>query len=248
MLKLLFLPNDITNLINILLNKDAWLDESTITKDDWQDLISALKELGDTKPVLKNFRKYNVPDYLISYLYDYILADESKPEQSIYKDLFTLFYESVAKHEDKIIRDWFEFDRDLKNIIIALSLKKHNLPFREHLIGSNDLTERLNKSVSGDFGLGKDYPYFDILARLSEQNDIIEKEKGLDALRWKWIENEIFFEYFTLPRLMGYLIKLHIIYRWIHLSQAVGEKRFKQVLHDLETSFEFPDEFALRKR
>lgn len=248
MLRLLFIPNEITNLISLLLNKETWLDESTITREDWTELIQYLKELGDAKPAPKVFKKYNIPQYLIDYVHAYLLVNEPKQETEIYRDLFTLFYDSVSTHEDKFIRDWFRFDSDLKNIVIALNCRKHSLSYKDQLIGNNDLTERLLKSNAVDFGLSKDYPYFDVLARLNEQSDILEKEKGLDALRWKWIDNETFFEYFTLPRLMGHLIKLHIIFRWIHLSQSVGEKRFQKILRELESSFEFPPEFALNKR
>lgn len=248
MLKLLFIPNEITNLIILLLNKETWIDESTISREEWLELIDYLKELGDAKPAPQVLKKYNIPQYLIDYVHSYLLANEPKPENEIYKDLFTLFYDSVADHEDKFIRDWFRFDADLKNIVIALNCRKHDISYQDQLIGTNDLTDRILKSSAADFGLSKEYPYFDILARLNEQTDIIEKEKGLDALRWKWIDNETFFEYFTLPRLMGHLIKLHIIFRWIHLSQSVGEKRFQQILYELESSFEFPEEFALNKR
>ncbi|MFO7660404.1 MAG: DUF2764 family protein, partial [Candidatus Cloacimonadaceae bacterium] len=223
-------------------------DESTITKEDWTELMQYLRELGEAKPAPKVLKKYNIPQYLIDYVHSYLLANEPKPEHEIYRDLFNLFYDTVHNHEDKFIRDWFSFDSDLRNIVIALNCRKHDISYKDQLIGTNDLTERILKSSAADFGLGKDYPYFDILARLNEQSDIIEKEKGLDALRWKWIDNETFFEYFTLPRLMGHLIKLHIIFRWIHLSQAVGEKRFHKILHELESSFEFPKEFALNKR
>ncbi len=248
LLKLLFIPNDITNLTNILLNKETWLDECTVDKGDWLELIAYLKELGDAKPDKQNLAKGHVPAYIVNYLHEYLFVNEPKPEYLLQRDLFTLFYDSVGAHPDKFINAWFRFDSDLKNIIIALNCRKHKIPFTGQLIGNNELTEKIATSNAGDFGLGKEYPYFDVLARLNEQTDIVEKEKGLDALRWKWIENETFFEYFTLPRILGFFIRLRMIYRWIHLSQSVGEKRFGQVLHDLENSFEFPEEFALNKR
>jgi hypothetical protein len=248
LLKLLFIPNDITNLINILIGKETWLDESTVEKEEWLELIAYLNEIGDANPAKPVLDKFDVPLYIINYLQGYLFVKELMPEHILFKDLFSLFYNNINDNGDRFIKDWFRFDSDLKNILIALNCRKHNQASQEQLIGTNDLTERLVKSSAGDFGIGKDYRYFDVLTRLNEQSDIIEKEKGLDALKWKWIDNETFFDYFTIPRILGYFIKLRMIYRWIHLSQAVGEKRFGQVLHDLETSFEFPEEFALNKR
>lgn len=247
LLKLLTFPNDISNLVSILSNKDKWFDESSVEKEQWMELIDYLKELGTAKINPQIILKYNVPAYIINYLHDYIVRNEPVTEFILYRELFNLFYDDVSKLDDKFLRSWFKFESDITNILIALNCRKHKIQYNNQLIGNNDLTERLIKSSAGDFGLSKDFPFFDVLARLNETTDIIDKEKGLDALRWKWLDNESFFEYFTLPRLISYFIKLRIIYRWIHLSQSVGEKRFNQVLHDLETSFDFPEEFELKR-
>jgi len=136
----------------------------------------------------------------------------------------------------------------MRNIITALNCRKHNLDVNAKLIGNNELTEKLKTSKVADFGLNSEFPWFDTLTRLTELTDIVEKEKGYDALRWQWLDDRTFFEYFTIPRIMAYYIKLEIIYRWIHLSQSVGEKKFNQIIKNLEASFNFPEEFAINKR
>ncbi|MFO7660298.1 MAG: DUF2764 family protein, partial [Candidatus Cloacimonadaceae bacterium] len=78
MLKLLFIPNEITNLISLLLGKETWLDESTITKEDCTELLQYLKQLGDARPAAKVLKKYNIPQYLIDYVHQYLLANEPK--------------------------------------------------------------------------------------------------------------------------------------------------------------------------
>ncbi len=248
LLTLLLVPNDITNLVNILSGKDEWSDESTIDNEEWQQLIAHLKEVSDTTNLKNKHIDDNVLPLIIEYLHPYLNQETPKPEYQLLKELFTLFYDWVDQHDNEYVKDWFRFDRDIRNIIIAMNCRKHNLPLQSQLIGNNELSARLLKSSASDFGLGNDYPYLEALTRLTEQNDIIEKEKGYDALRWKWLEDRTFFDYFTIPRIMAYFNRLQIVYRWIHLSQSVGEKRFGQVLHDLENSFEFPEEFALNKR
>jgi hypothetical protein len=247
-LELLLLPNDITNIVNMLHGKDIWMNESTVTAAEWAEVMEILKANTEAKTLNRKLFKPLIPFYLIEYLFQVVKSDELKPEYILYKDMFTLFYEAVKTCCNEFLRDWFRFDSDIRNITIALNSKKHNLPFADQLIGNNDLTAKLIKNQAGNLNPGSDYPMYETIARLNDLSDIIEKEKGFDALRWKWIESRIFYEYFTIPRILGYFIKLQIVYRWIHLSQSVGEKRFNQVLFDLENSFEFPEEFALNKR
>jgi hypothetical protein len=248
LLELLLVPNDITNLVGILLNKDQWSDENTVDREEWLTLIEHIKELSD----LSNLKKKHLDDHIlpliIEYLGIYLKQDTPKPEYTLYKELFTLFYDWAENHPNQFVQDWFRFDAAIRNVVIALNCRKHNMSVQDQLIGTNELTEKLLKSNAADYGLGSDYPWFELVSRLTEQPDIVDKEKGYDALRWKWLDDRTFFDYFTIPRIMAYFIRLRIVYRWIHLSQAVGEKRFGQILHDLETSFEFPEEFALNKR
>jgi hypothetical protein len=248
LLKLLLVPNDINNLANLIYGRDEWADENTIDKDEWQALLANLKDISDPAALKKKHIDDNVLPLVIEYLHRHLNSDTDKPEHIFLTEIYTLFYDWVVKNHTGFIREWFSFDCDMRNVIIALNCRKHNLPVQDQIIGSSPLAEKLKKSTASDFGLGNDFPYLDILSRLNEQTDILEKEKGYDVLRWKWLDDRTFFDYFTLPRLMAYFIRLQIVYRWIHLSQAVGEKRFGQVLHDLETSFSFPEEFALNKR
>jgi len=244
----ILIPNDITNLVHTLQNKDHWQIESNVTKAEWEKIITVFREHRESSPVNRKQFKKHIPPFMIDFIQKHLQTGEVISEYEMYKQLFSTFYELIKHIDNKFLQEWFRFDSDIKNVVIALNSRKHNLPYQDQLIGSNELTEKLIKSKSGDFGLGRDFPYFSILSRLNEQTDIIEKEKGFDALRWKWIETRTFYEYFTIPRILGYFIRLSIVHRWIHLSQTAGEKHFNKVLHDLETSFEFPEEFALNKR
>jgi len=247
LLRLMLLPNDILNLVNVWHDKDTWTDDSVITREEWEEIIKDLKQKAEPVFVNKNILNDSIPLFVLNYMSLEIEKLELTPQPVMMKELFTLFYDWIDQHYDGFISEWFRFDSELKNIIIALNCRKHQIPIHEQLIGNSYLTEKLLKSNASDFGLGNEYPIFDTISRLNDNPDIIEKEKGFDALRWKWLESRTFFDYFTIPRILAYFGRIRIIYRWIHLSQAVGEKRFHQVLKDLENSFEFPEEFALKR-
>jgi len=248
LLRLLLLPNDIQNLVSTVHNENNWSDDSIITQDEWLEAIKALKQKTEPSFLNESLFQNNLPPFMLEYMSTEVQMLELKNPALMLRDLFTLLYDWIDLNGDGFIKDWFKFDSELKNIIIALNCRKHNVPLQEQLIGNSYLTSKLLKSSAGDFGLGNEFPIFEAISRLNDAPDIINKEKGFDALLWKWLDTRTFFDYFSIPRIMGYFIKIRIIYRWIHLSQAVGEKRFHKILHDLETSFEFPEEFALNKR
>lgn len=247
LLRLMILPNDITNLVSILYDQDTWSDESLVSQEEWTEIIKSLKQNDEPAFLYNNYIKDNIPLFIFEYLNLEVHNLEPTPQHILLKDLFSLLYDWIDNNFDGFVKDLFKFDYEIKNILIALNCRKHNIPLQDQLIGNNYFTEKLLKSNATDFGLGNEYPIFDSISRLNDNPDIIEKEKGFDAIRWKWLENRVFFDYFTIPRILAYFARLRIIYRWIHLSQAVGEKRFHKVLHDLENSFEFPEEFALKR-
>lgn len=248
LLKLILLPNDLDNLISHILGEGEWLTESTISEEQWTEAINQIKAHADDSGAIRKFTDIKLPDFVIDFI-SKVYASETLPGKNrLAFDLYSAFYAWVGHSDNAYIRAWFSFDADLRNITVALNCRKHAIPLAGQLIGENEITEKLLTSHANDFGLGKDFSLFEQLSRINDLPDIIDKEKGFDALRWKWIENTNFFEYFSIDRILGYTCKVRIQYRWIHLSQSLGENRFNIVLADLENSLEFPEEFALKKR
>ena len=61
----------------------------------------------------------------------------------------------------------------------------------------------------------------------------------------KYLDEKITFKYFSMEVVISYAIKLSITEKWINLDKKSGEEMFNKLLKDLETSFQFPDEFNL---
>lgn len=74
---------------------------------------------------------------------------------------------------------------------------------------------------------------------------MIEKERMIDNLKWEWIDAHTFFHYSTIERILGFLLKLQIIERWIELDAETGKQLLNKLLNELKTSYKFPAEFAL---
>ena len=136
---------------------------------------------------------------------------------------------------------------NVSNILTAINCRKYNLDVKENVIGDNEVSNQLRESGAKDFGLSVLIDYFDELSKISEEENILEKEKKIDLLKWKFIDDNTFFHYFTIEKVFGYLIKLEILERWLKLNKENGEKTFREALGKLESSYEFPEEFLLKK-
>jgi hypothetical protein len=159
------------------------------------------------------------------------------------KRLTVLYYEFVTGQKNKFLRNWFELELNTKNIFAALNAKKFGLKIENEIINVNSVAETMIKSTSRDFGLSGELDYTDRLLSIFENDDLIKREKEIDLFRWDWLDENTFFEYFTIEKLISYYIKLTIIERWIKLDPASGKELFDRFRHDLESGYEVPAEF-----
>ena len=49
-------------------------------------------------------------------------------------------------------------------------------------------------------------------------------------LKWNWMEDAVFFNYFTVERIFVFLLKLEMIGRWISMDKEKGSELFRQII------------------
>jgi hypothetical protein len=91
----------------------------------------------------------------------------------------------------------------------------------------------------------EEVPFADSIFRVGESNsEMLEKEKAFDRIRWDFLDEQTFFHYFTIEKIIGFLLKQIITERWLKLEPNTGKRLMQQLINDLKTSFEFPAEFS----
>ncbi len=245
-LRALFIPVDLDNLINILFQNEAEYDErGLIEKERWIEIIESIKKQ-------RNDYDYqgiaDLPGFIEEHIRQFLDSEDELPPFTWEHSITTAFYQWASAEENRFLKKWFAFNCDLKNIIIALNGKRFDFKYDNQLIGDNEIVEKLTKSSASDFGLGKQFPLFEVILRVFEVKDILDRERGYDALRWKWIDEQTFFDYFTVDKVLGYMCKLMILARWMALDPATGRDIFHDTLSELENSFAIPEEFDLKQR
>lgn len=172
-----------------------------------------------------------------------INSEIKKYDVSIENELTWMFYNYLINVENDFVSSWFEFDMNIKNLTVGLNCKKYNLNIDREIIGDNYFSQAIRTSNVKDFGLSVDYDYVEKVISLLDKDDLIEKERGLDLLKWNFLDESTTFEYFSIEKVLSFLIKLMIIERWSKLDNESGKKVFHELVERLRASFEFSEEF-----
>lgn len=235
LIDLFYLKYDHADLLSLLKDKDAVTQgKGNFSSEDLLQLIASVKE-GE-KPDAK----------FPSYLYDLIAQYLALPADELYKAenlLASAYYAYAMKSKNPFIASWFEFNLNINNILAAFAARKYKMNVAEVIVGDTDVCEMLRTSNARDFGLSETLDYFEPLQRLVETDDLVEREKKVDQLKWKWLEDASFFHYFTIERLFVFLLQLEMIERWVLLDKEKGSELFRQMIQNLKDEVQIPEEF-----
>ena len=235
LIDLFYLKFDNTAILKLLKNKDAVIeDKGNFSAEELLQLIEAVRE-GDTPD-----KKY--PSYLVNFVSQYLQLSQDELYRA--DDLLAaLYYSYGMSSNNAFIASWFEFNLNLNNILAALAARKYKLEVSSVIVGATSICEQLRTSNARDFGLNETLEYFEALQRIADIEELVEREKKVDMLKWKWLEDESFFHYFTIERIFVFLMQLEMIERWISLDKEKGNELFRKMIQDLKNEVQIPAEF-----
>uniref|UniRef100_UPI003217B1C7 DUF2764 family protein n=1 Tax=uncultured Draconibacterium sp. TaxID=1573823 RepID=UPI003217B1C7 len=178
-------------------------------------------------------------------------ADEQEIPKSKIKHevkLNSLFFEYLLSTENTFLKEWFNLQLNAKNILTAFNCIQFNHPLNEHLIRVKQNKEiyslLLNKRLKPKL-LENEVPMVNEIFSIAEtQNKQEEKEKQLDKLMWKYLEEQTCYHYFTIEKILSFIIKLRITERWSKLDSDTGQKFLHQLINEIKSSYKFSEEFA----
>ncbi len=238
LIDLFYLKYDNINLLAHVNHSEKMPDSrGKISFDEFDALNKALK---DEEKIPKNDK---IPSYIVDFLKSYI-AEESKEnnnekEYLSWEDrLATLYYEYAMKCGNKFVANWFELNLNINNILTAITCRKHGFNKANYIVGHNEIAENIRTSNARDFGLGDSVDYLPELQHVAEETDLLAREKKIDLLKWKWLDDNTFFKTFDIESVFAYLVKLEMIERWLTLDKAKGEKTFRELVGAMKTGSE----------
>lgn len=226
LLNLFFLPNDNIQVLRLLNKLEPAGDLRTV------------HPLGILEDEL--IEPENLPSYLCEFIED-SKEEHLKYEQGPENVLSCMYYDYMIASGNKFVSRYAEFSMNLKNLVTALNCRKYGLPIEKEVIGENDFAVALRTVNTKDFGLSMDYPFVEKVIALMETNNLVDREKGLDMLIWNFLDEEVVFEYFSIEKVLSFMLKLIILERWSKMSSESGRKVFMEMIREFRESFQFSE-------
>jgi hypothetical protein len=231
------LPLDNQNLVNVLTRGGAEFDDRG--NFSREELAKASVDLPEYMQVFLAAHKENRPLF---------------PGLAPIDQLAWLFYEEMAESKNAFIREWFDFEISLRNVLVGINVRKglghiealatdRDRPLALTVVGRGEAAEAVLRSAAPDFGLSATYPWVDKVLALSK-GSLTDMEKGLDELRWGMLnELTMFTPFFHVETVAALVQKLLIAERWVKLEPAAGKARLDKLIGELMESFVMPEGF-----
>ena len=236
LMDLFYLKFDNANVLKLLKDKDASIDlRGNFSAEELMGYISRMKEGDEVSESV-------FPSYLSAFISEYFSM--SAGNDVLYENRLTaLYYAYAMKCKNRFVSSWFSFNLTVNNILAALTARKFKMEVAPLIVGDTEVCEILRTSNARDFGLGSEVEYLEQLVKISETSELLDRERKIDQLRWDWMEEATFFDYFTVERLFVFLQQLEMIERWISLDKERGSQMFRSMIAALKDEVQIPAEF-----
>lgn len=241
LIDLFYLRYDNANLLRLLRDKEADIDSRGIYSAEYlNDCMAAIKA-GD------ELKESEFPSYLAEFVQLYY-RETADGGQFLWEDrLSALYYAYAMKCSNRFVASWFAYNLHINNLWVALMARKYKWDLSRLVVGDTDICEALRTSNARDFGLSGVLDGVEQVMKLAESDDMMERERKMDVLRWNWMEQQTFFHYFSVERLFVFLLQIEMIERWISLDKEKGNQLFRSLIATLKSEVEIPAEFRQNK-
>lgn len=236
--ELFYLPWDHDNLLNICFRKDKeWDRRGNFSRDLLEQLVDKKRfDLMDTSVF---------PAYFLDYIELFHDEEEEITWASGSTYLTKAWFDYLGSVPNHFVNQVGTYKLNMGNIMLALNGRKHNIHVEDFLLGSDDVTHALRKSRSRDFGLATEISDIEEIVQIFEIPNILDRELRIDNHFWHYLDEASFFNYFTVEKVLAFVLKLFIVERWFVLDKEKGQQLFSRLLAELKTNFEIPEEFAI---
>ena len=168
-----------------------------------------------------------------------LLSEKDKETVRLIEDGFNKekigleFYKEALAHRSAFIREFFQFDLNVRNAKVR---------YLNEALGRDPQKDVLSMADpdAEELGIEVEEPEFKEEARLQailEGKDILARERGIDDLYWDKIDEITLFDYLNFSKILGMVVKMMIIRRWLILDEERGREMFKRLVDEVRGTF-----------
>ena len=143
------------------------------------------------------------------------------------------FYKEALAHRSGFIREFFLFDLNVRNAKVRYLNQALGRDPQKDVLSLVDPEAEAN-------GVEVEEQEFKEATRLQnilEGKDILARERGIDDLYWDKIDEITLFDYLNFSKILGMVVKMMIIRRWLQHDEAAGRAMFKRLVDDVRGTF-----------
>lgn len=228
--ELLYVYYDCENIISLRNKRNRHNNLANLSAEQLKDVLENRNYALLPENVAAVVKLYNEVD------------DEERDEDVVVGDnfehaLFDAYYKDLSASKVRFLKKWGEFDRTLRNISAAVAAREAGRVISEVTVGGGEIVAQLAQSSASDFGLRGELQYIDsVISAITEETNIVEKERKIDAVRWSEAEDIAINDYFDIDYILSYLVKVNIVARWTLLSPEVGREMLDKLIASLDAS------------
>ncbi len=172
-----------------------------------------------------------LPEYMTHILLQYCSGKAQPDMNHIRHELDEGFYSFIMERGDNFLKKYYTFLYDMNNLLAFVKAGEHKLEPKEFITGDTLHTRHLREQAGNRPVKDTDFEQFEEILSYTGSGLFAEEEKKHDQLRWRVIEEMNLFEYFSIDRILGYLLQMLILERWSPLTKAAGEAKLRTIIN-----------------
>ena len=231
-----YLRWDCMNIVRLLKNPDAELElMGNFGPDQYTDMITSAREL--------TFNVHRYPAFMSVFIREY---NYNKEKADFYAEdvmMYQYLTYCIQHCGNRMMRDWYRMNLNLANILTALIARRNGWNVGGYIQGDDEVTEMIRTNNSRDFDLGFELDYVKEFMLIVDEPDPVQKERRIDAFKWVWLDDQTFYDPFSIEAVFAYLCKLDMLRRWEQLDPQHGRETFERIIDSLRREARVPEEF-----
>jgi len=219
---------DNINLLNLLNEKKDFFLIGNYNIEQLSELVKEYKAKSEYAVDL------SIPSYFKDFILNFIDNKRLYSNLLPLDELFILYFKYIESSSNLILKKYIEYDFNLKNLSVAINCKKHKLNKADFIILVNNFSERLIKEQSYDTIIKEEFDLLIEELNFLEKLNILDLELKLDYKRISYLDELTTYEYFSIDKILAYLIKLTIVQRWSKVDIEKGIKVFNAITQNVK--------------
>ena len=138
------------------------------------------------------------------------------------------FYREAVGSRNGFLRKWFAFDLNVRNAKVR---------YLNAALGREKSKDVIILDEEDPLAQEEDFGEAAKIASVLSSDDIIARERGIDGLYWEKAEELTLFHYFDLTCILGFIVRLKIIDRWLVLDEETGREMFRKLVNEVRGTF-----------